>query len=112
MKKVNIVKENKDFNRIIKDNKPFKYKDFIIYLEKREQSVYKFGFSVGKKIGNAVERNRCRRIIRAAFREISPMLNGGYDFVFVARTRTIKKKSTDIKKIMLQHLKKAGVIEQ
>lgn len=70
------------------------------------------GITTSKKIGNAVERNRCRRIIRAAFREISPMLNGGYDFVFVARTRTIKKKSTDIKKIMLQHLKKAGVIEQ
>ena len=64
MKKVNIVKENKDFNRIIKDNKPFKYKDYIIYLEKKEPSVYKFGFSVGKKIGNAVVRNKIRRRLK------------------------------------------------
>ena len=70
------------------------------------------GITTSKKIGNAVERNRCRRIIRAAFRELSPMINGGYDFVFVARTRTVKMKSTDIKKIMLQHFKKSGVIKQ
>ena len=64
MKKVNIVKENRDFNRIIKNNKPFKYKDFIIYVEKKEPSVYKFGFSVGKKIGNAVTRNKIRRRLK------------------------------------------------
>ncbi len=70
------------------------------------------GITTSKKIGNAVERNRCRRIIRAAFYEVSPLISGGYDFVFVARTKTIKLKSTDIKRIMLQHLKKAGVIKQ
>lgn len=64
MKKVNIVKENRDFNRIIKDNKPFRYKDYIIYLEKIQQPIYKFGFSVGKKIGNAVVRNKIRRRLK------------------------------------------------
>ena len=64
MKKINIVKENRDYNRIIKKNKPFKYKDFIIYIDKREPSVYKFGFSVGKKVGNAVTRNRIKRQLK------------------------------------------------
>ena len=61
MKKANILKENRDFNRIIKDGTPFKYKDYIIYVEKKDPSIYKFGFSVGKKIGNAVVRNKIRR---------------------------------------------------
>ena len=65
MKKINIVKENKDFNRIIKNNRPFKYKDYVIYIDKKEPSVYKFGFSVGKKVGNAVTRNRVKRQIKA-----------------------------------------------
>ena len=64
MKKINIVKENRDFNRIIKNNRPFKYKDFVIYIDKRKPSVYKFGFSVGKKVGNAVIRNRVKRQLR------------------------------------------------
>ena len=64
MKKINIVKENRDFNRIIKNNKPFKYKDFVIYIDKKEPSIYKFGFSVGKKVGGAVVRNRVKRQIK------------------------------------------------
>ena len=65
MKKINIVKENRDYNRIIKEYRPFKYKDYVIYIDKREPSIYKFGFSVGKKVGNAVTRNRVKRQIKA-----------------------------------------------
>ncbi len=64
MKKINIVKENRDYNRIIKENRPFKYKDYVIYIDKREPSIYRFGFSVGKKVGNAVTRNRVKRQIK------------------------------------------------
>ena len=65
MKKINIVKENRDYNRIIKENRPFKYKDYVIYIDKRKPSIYRFGFSVGKKVGNAVTRNRVKRQIKA-----------------------------------------------
>lgn len=64
MKKINIIKENSDFNNIIKNNKPFKYKDYVIYIERKEPSIYKFGFSVGKKIGNAVVRNKIKRRLK------------------------------------------------
>ena len=64
MKKMNIVKESKDFNRIINNYKPFRYKDYIIYLEKREASIYKFGIAVPKKTGNAVMRNKIKRRIK------------------------------------------------
>ena len=67
------------------------------------------GITTSKKIGNAVERNRARRIIRAAFRDNLPDIKGGYDLVFVARTRTKFLKSTDISAIMAKHLAKAGV---
>lgn len=65
MKKINIIKNSRDFDRIIKENKPYKYKDYIIYIERVEKSVYKFGISVGKKIGNAVNRNLIKRRIKS-----------------------------------------------
>ena len=64
MKKVNIIKESKDFDSIIHHNKPHKYKDYIIYIEYNNENIYKFGLSVGKKIGNAVTRNKVKRQLK------------------------------------------------
>ena len=64
MKKFNILKDSREFTRIIKNNKAYKYKDYIIYLEKNTESNYKFGISVGKKIGNAVVRNKIKRQLK------------------------------------------------
>lgn len=63
MKKINVIKENRDFDRIIKNNKPFRYKSFLIYVEKNQQN-YHFGISVSKKLCNAVGRNKIKRQIR------------------------------------------------
>ena len=65
MKKINILKESKEFDRIIKKYKAYKYKDYIIFLERNTNDVYKFGLSVGKKIGNAVRRNKVKRQLKA-----------------------------------------------
>lgn len=65
MKKKNIVQKSRDFTRIIKDYKPYKYRDYVIYLERVEQDGYRFGISVSKKIGNAVVRNKIKRQLKA-----------------------------------------------
>ena len=39
----------------------------------------------GKKVGGAVQRNRARRILRAALREVAPRGVDGHDIVLVAR---------------------------
>lgn len=65
MKKINILKESRDFDRIIKKFKPYKYKDYIIYIERNTDDIYHFGLSVGKKIGNAVNRNKVKRQLKS-----------------------------------------------
>lgn len=65
MKKINILKENYEFNRIIDKYRAKKYKNFVIYIEYDTNDHYKFGISVSKKIGNAVTRNKFKRQIRS-----------------------------------------------
>ena len=65
MKKINILKNSRDFDRIIKNNKPYKFKDYIIYIDRDTNDIYKFGLSVGKKIGNAVNRNKIKRQLKS-----------------------------------------------
>ena len=66
MKKINIIKENLEYNRIINSHTPFKYKDYVIYVDRNNSNKnYRFGFSVGKKIGNAVTRNKIKRQLKS-----------------------------------------------
>ena len=57
----------------------------VIYYSKNRTGQLRLGITTSKKIGNAVKRNRARRIIREAFRTISPYLRRGYDYILVAR---------------------------
>jgi ribonuclease P protein component len=44
-----------------------------------------FALVAGRKVGSAVERNRARRVLRAALREVAPRGMEGHDIVLVAR---------------------------
>lgn len=46
----------------------------------------RFGVSVGRKVGNAVVRNKVKRTIREAFSELSDELTDGLDYVVLARS--------------------------
>ena len=108
-----VLKQNSDFRRAYGRGKSYSDPALVTYVLKNNRAgICRMGITTSKKIGNAVERNRCRRVIRAAFRELAPQIAGGYDFVFVARTKTKFIKSTQVKKVMLQQLIKAGVIKQ
>ena len=64
MKKEFILKNGYDFDRIIKNNKSYRYENYIIYIEYTTDDSYHFGISVGKKIGNAVTRNKVKRQLK------------------------------------------------
>lgn len=107
---VGTLKSNIDFRRAYKHGKSYTNPALVVYVTKNRAGLCRIGITASKKIGNAVQRNRARRVIREAFRQIDMSSAGSYDIVFVARSKTVYKKSTDIYDIMLPMLKNAGVI--
>ena len=45
----------------------------------------RFGITVSKKVGKSVQRNRVKRLVREAFRQLRPGIKAGYDIVVVGR---------------------------
>lgn len=114
MQKYITLKENTDFNRVYYRGKSSAKPQLVVYSLKNRLGVCRIGITTSKKIGNAVERNRSRRIIRAAFQSVIKdydLEGKGYDFVFVARTKTKYLKSTHIEKAMVECFKDLGVIK-
>lgn len=64
MKKLYIVKSAREFEAVIKTGKVYKNKNLIIYMKNNNLPFSRFGVSVGKKLGNAVYRNKYKRKLR------------------------------------------------
>ena len=105
------IKENRDFRRIYAKGKSYTSGILVTYVMKNRTRDVKIGITTGKKIGKAVQRNRSRRIIREAFRELAGDVKSGYDLVFVARAKTPFVKSYDVLRSMKKELKEAGVLK-
>lgn len=106
------LKENRDFRRAYSKGKSYVSPDLVTYVIKNNTNNLRIGITTGKKIGKAVERNRAKRVIRAAYYEVCDHIRMGYDIVFVARTKTLYRKSTDILKSMKKHFTDAGILRE
>jgi ribonuclease P protein component len=67
-------------------------------------------FVAGRRIGGAVLRNRARRILRAAWREVEDRVEDGYDVVVVARAAIVGARSQDLVAEVEELLSRAQVI--
>jgi len=105
------LKQNSDFRRAYGRGRSQTNPALVTYVLKNRTGICRIGITTGKKLGCAVERNRCRRIIKAAYRGVAPLCAGGWDIVFVARHKAKLMKSTQIEQIMLEHLRSAGIIK-
>jgi ribonuclease P protein component len=65
-------------------------------------------FVVGRKIGGSVQRNRARRILRAALREVAPRGMPGHDVVLVAREEIRGARARDLMAEMGELLERGG----
>ena len=71
--------------------------------------VVRVGFTVSKKVGNAVKRNRARRRLRAAAQDVIPShACKGYDFVVIGRAVTLSRPFSSLIRDFHQALKKLG----
>lgn len=111
MQKALTLKQNTEFHRAYGRGKVKASPMLVTYAVKNRGQGVRLGITAAKKLGSAVERNRCRRIIRAAFSSIYPQCSGNFDIVFVARFKTKKLKSSDLVPVMRQHLTELGVVK-
>lgn len=79
----------------------------IIYVCENDSDITRLGMSVSRKVGNAVKRNRLRRLYREAFRLTRSELTSGLDLVLIPRRKPEMPTLTQIQDSLRQLVPRA-----
>lgn len=104
------LKKNGDFSRAYRSARMQTHPLAVTYVRRNKLGQKRLGITTSKKIGGAVERNRAKRIIRAAFAKMEPDVLKGWDVVVVARAKTTTVKSTELEPVLRKQLEMLGVL--
>ena len=81
---INKIKKTKDFSLIYNKSKKMHTKYAIIFI--RENNKQRFGFVASKKTGNAVQRNRIKRIFKEFVKIHKDKFKKNTDYIFVGKS--------------------------
>ena len=98
MKKQNILKKSKDYNRIIKKRKGINSNYFIINVEQNNENITKFGITFTKNIGKAVIRNKLKRRIKSIIDNNQYIFKNNTTYVIIAKKTTLNLKYYELEK--------------
>ena len=105
MRKLYIVKENKDFDNIMTKGACIKNGSFVIYSLDNNLSYDRYGISVSKKLGNAVFRNRYKRKIRAIIDNYKKNYINKKDYIIILRRGAIDRNYQELEKDFFKLMK-------
>lgn len=110
MKKINIIKKEYEFTRIINSVKPVRTKSYVVFLEKQSnETVYLFGISVPKKLGNAVLRNKIKRQVKSIIDKKD--YQKGLNCIIIIRKSYLENCYKENEKELIDIFKKLGFIK-
>ncbi|MGR3311570.1 MAG: ribonuclease P protein component [Candidatus Brocadiales bacterium] len=77
--------KRKEFQRVFDEGRKLRSNELLVYALPNGMDKSRLGLIVGKKVGNAVRRNRIKRIIREAFRLNKGLLSSDVDLILIPR---------------------------
>jgi ribonuclease P protein component len=106
------LKKHVDFKRVRHDGKSYAHPFVILFAQENNINILRIGVTAEHKIGGAVQRNRAKRILRAAIAPLTKDLKIGYDLVLLGRRPILRQKSHQIQKILEERLRSGKLLNK
>lgn len=111
MKKRSRLRKNSDFQRVYEKGRSWAHPLLVLYALRNDLGYSRFGFSVSKRVGGAVVRNRARRLMREATRLRQAMIADGWDVVIIARQPVREANFHRVDRAVEQLLRRARLLK-
>lgn len=101
MTKLRTIKKNTDFKKVYDKGLSVANYSLVLYFYPNFFKEKRFGFSVGKKVGKAVVRNRVKRVLKEICRLNQLSFKDGYDYILIPRKGFTKRNFKQIENDLL-----------
>lgn len=101
-----------DFQKLRQSGQQFRNKDTMLQITPNSLGHNRYGIIVSKRLGNAVQRNRIRRQLKAILTQRHPHLRQGYDTVWIARQSCTGKPHGALLRIVDDLLHQAAIVDR
>src|SRR5436305_8401470 len=107
------IRQGRDFAKIRREGSRLVQGCLIAnWLKSEKETAARLGVITASKIGNAVVRNRARRLLRESFRLHQHDLAGPVDLVLIARSSIVGKGYNEVERDFLTTLRRAGLLKE
>ncbi len=106
------LKENRDFRRLYSRGRSAVSDCMVVYTMRNRFGPGRLGITTGVKLGNAVVRNRLRRVVREIYRQYAPLLRPNMDVVIVVRSRAVTASYQEMERAFVYCAEKIGLLEK
>jgi ribonuclease P protein component len=93
-----------------RSGKSYAHPFLVLYTLKSSHPVTRVGVTAGRIVGNAVQRNRAKRLLRSAMSEFLPNMGPSTDMILIARTPLATSTLDQTRNALARLLKRAGLI--
>lgn len=114
MKKSYRIKKEMEFHTIMKQKNSYANRNFVVYIATQEDIMtpkhFRVGLSVGKKVGNAVMRNRVKRQIRESLFQMKDQIDPTKKLIVIARPNVTTLTTAEVASNLKHVFKLANII--
>lgn len=99
-----------DFERVRQSGRSFPHRMMVLVARPNEQKQTRVGVVAGRAVGNAVTRNRAKRVLRAAMRVVHGSVQPGWDVILIARAPLPSSAHIEVVEALQTLLRRAGLV--
>ncbi len=104
------LRRSEDFARVRQSGKSYAHPLVVLVVEPSDGTQVQVGVVAGRSVGGAVQRNRAKRLLRAAMQSLIASVPPGWNLVLIGRAPLLKADMFEVREILLSLLRRAKLI--